>query len=494
MNHATTPPSILIIGATGYIGGRLLRRFEERGEAVRCLARRPEYLRARVGDMTEVVAGDLLRPDTLQAAFDGIRVAYYLAHSMGSGKDFERDERASAENAAQAAAAAGVERFIYLGGLAHGDDLSPHLASRQAVGQVLRSSGVPTIEFRASVIIGSGSLSFELFRALAEKLPVMTTPRWVRTRTQPIAVEDVLDYLVAAADLDIADSVVYEIGGADVVSYEQMMKEYARLRGLRRWILPVPVLSPRISSLWLGLVTPVYARVGRKLIDSLRNESVVRDPAALTVFPIQPRGVSEAIWRALSNEDQEFAVTRWSDAQSMQGKQPSFGGAKFGHRFVDSRVVRVQATPDRAFAPIRRIGGRAGWYYGNALWRSRGFLDLIAGGAGLRRGRRNPDAVLPGDTIDFWRVEAYEPDRLLRLLAEMKVPGRAWLQFEVEPIEGGSLVRQTAIYDPVGLLGLAYWYVLYPIHQFVFRGMLNGIVTAIQADPATADSPPRSPN
>ncbi len=479
MENAERPKRILIVGATGYIGGRLLRRFEDRHLEVRCLARRPEYLRARVTDTTEVVRGDLLDPETLPAAMDGIAVAYYLAHSMGSGKDFEREERQSAENFARAAVDAGVERIIYLGGLAHGDALSPHLASRQAVGHVLRESGVPTVEFRASVIIGSGSLSYELFRALAEKLPVMTTPRWVRTRTQPIAVEDVLAYLEAAAEIDLHESVVYEIGGADQVSYEDLMIEYARQRGLRRWIVPVPMLSPRISSLWLGLVTPVYARVGRKLVDSLRNESVVRDTRALEDFPIRPRGMVAAIQRALVNEDREFATTRWNDALSMQGQPASYGGVTFGPRIVDSRTIRVRATPAQAFTPIRRIGGRSGWYYGNRLWRLRGLLDLAVGGAGLRRGRLNPEVIFPGDTIDFWRVEAYEPDHLLRLAAEMKVPGRAWLQFEVEPIEGGTLVRQTAIYDPVGLFGRAYWYLLYPIHQLVFRGMLIGIARAI---------------
>ena len=479
MSESTPNPTILIIGATGYIGGRLLRLFEERGQPVRCLARRPEYLRARVVATTEVVAGDLLDPASLPPALAGIDVAYYLAHSMGSGKDFEREERRSAEHFAAAARDAGVRRIIYLGGLAHGDALSPHLASRQAVGGVLRESGVPTIEFRASVIIGSGSLSYELFRALVEKLPVMTTPLWVRTRAQPLAIEDVLAYLLAAADLEHDGSAIYEIGGADAVSYEELMLEYARQRGLRRWIIPVPVLSPRISSLWLGLVTPVYARVGRKLIDSLRNESVVTDTRALDTFPIQPRGMVEAIQRALAYEDQEFAATRWNEALSMQGQLVSYGGVRFGQRIVDSRVIKVRTTPERAFQPIRRIGGRAGWYYGDPLWQLRGLLDLLAGGAGLRRGRRNPEFALPGETIDFWRVETYEPDRELRLLAEMKVPGRAWLQFEVEPIEGGTLIRQTAIYDPAGLLGLAYWYLLYPIHQFVFKGMLRGIARAI---------------
>ncbi len=479
MNTAGDTQPILIVGATGYIGGRLLREFQERGQRVRCMARRPEYLRDRVAETTEVVGGDLLKPETLPKALEGIGVAYYLAHSMGSGKDFERDERQSAQNFADAALAAGVQRIIYLGGLAHGDALSPHLASRQAVGKVLRDSGVPAIEFRASVIIGSGSLSYELFRALAEKLPVMTTPRWVRTRTQPIAVEDVLAYLVAGSEIDLDSSRVYEIGGADKVSYEEMMKEYARQRGLRRWILPVPALSPRISSLWLGLVTPVYARVGRKLVDSLRNESVVHDQQALQDFSIRPRGMSEAIQRALANEDEEFATTRWNDALSMQGQSAGFGGVKFGQRIVDSRSVKVRTTPDRAFTPIRRLGGRTGYYYGDRLWKLRGLMDLVVGGAGLRRGRRNPEYALPGETIDFWRVEAYEPDHLLRLYAEMKVPGRAWLQFEVEPIEGGTLIRQTALYDPAGLLGLAYWYLLYPAHQFVFRGMLHGIARAI---------------
>lgn len=479
MNTASASPAVLIVGATGYIGGRLLKRLEERHQPVRCFARRPDYLAARVAETTEVVAGDLLQPETLRPALEGIAVAYYLAHSMGSGQDFARDERLSAEHFAHAALTAGVGRIIYLGGLAHGDGLSPHLASRQAVGRVLRESGVPTIEFRASVIIGSGSLSYELFRALAEKLPVMTAPRWVRTLTQPIAVEDVLAYLVAAAEIDVTGGVVYEIGGTDRVSYADLMQEYARQRGLRRWILPVPVLSPRISSLWLGLVTPVYARVGRKLIDSLRNESVVTDTRALDDFAIRPRGTVAAIQRALINEDQEFATTRWNDALSMQEQSASYGGVKFGARIVDSRAIRVRTTPERAFTPIRRIGGRTGWYYGNWLWRTRGLLDLAVGGVGLRRGRRNAEIALPGETIDFWRVEAYEPDQRLRLLAEMKVPGRAWLQFEVEPVDGGTRIRQTAIFDPAGVLGLAYWYLLYPIHQFVFRGMLLGLARAI---------------
>jgi hypothetical protein len=244
-------------------------------------------------------------------------------------------------------------------------------------------------------------------------------------------------------------------------------------------MIRVPVLSPRLSSLWLGLVTPVYARVGRELVDSVRNTTIVDDDSARRLFPgVRPRGIGEAIERALLNEDREFALTRWSDALS-SGDTPEFGGERFGSRIVDSRSVEVPLPPHVAFAPIRRIGGEVGWYYGDWLWRLRGFMDLLVGGVGARRGRRDPESVVPGDTVDFWRVEAIESDALLRLYAEMKLPGRAWLQFEVEPSEDGSVVRQTAIFDPVGLFGLAYWYVLYPFHQFVFAGMLKGLVAAM---------------
>jgi uncharacterized protein YbjT (DUF2867 family) len=476
---------ILITGATGYVGGRLLRVFEQQPAppALRCLVRRPEYFEQRVGPGTEIVQGDLLDPASLTAALAGVEVAYYLVHAMGSSGDFEIEEQRGARNFAVAARQAGVKRIVYLGGLGEGEQLSPHLRSRQAVGAILRDSGVPTIEFRASVIIGSGSLSFELFRALVEKLPVMVAPRWVRIKAQPIAIEDVLAYLVAAATVEIEESVVVEIGGTDQVSYQEMMREYAAQRRLGRWIIPVPLLTPRLSSLWLGLVTPVYSRVGRKLIDSLRHKTVVTSDTARQLFPeIQPRGMGEAIERALRNEDQQFAATRWNDALSARGQIQSYGGVKFGARLVDSRSVRVRATTDEAFRPIRQIGGKTGWYYGNLLWRTRGFLDILAGGAGLRRGRRDPAWVLPGETIDFWRVEGFEPNRLLRLSAEMKLPGRAWLQFEVEPVEGGSRIRQTAIFDPVGLFGLLYWYALYPLHQFVFRGMLHGIARAVPLD------------
>jgi len=340
---------------------------------------------------------------------------------------------------------------------------------------------VPTIEFRASIIIGSGSLSFEMIRALVEKLPFMVTPGWVRVPAQPIAIEDVIEYLVEARTVDIEGSRVFEIGGADVVSYRGIMREYARQRGLRRVMVPVPVLTPALSSLWLGLVTPLYARVGRKLIEGVRNPTVVADPSAVREFRVRPRGVSAAIRRALANEDQEFAATRWSDA-ALDSRRPAKRQLRYGRRLVDSRSARVAVSRKRAFEPLRRIGGEAGWYSGDALWRIRGFLDRLAGGPGLRRGRRDPVDLRPGDALDFWRVEAFDPPRLLRLRAEMRLPGRAWLQFEVEDAsDGGSVLTQTAVFDPMGLFGRLYWYALLPIHTLMFRSMLRQIAQVAMA-------------
>jgi uncharacterized protein YbjT (DUF2867 family) len=477
---------ILLTGATGYVGGRLLEALEAEGCEVRCLAREPSYARA-IAARTEVVRGDVLDADSLEAAFEDIDAAYYLIHSMGSQGDFEERDRQGARNFAEAARRAGVERIIYLGGLGAGSDLSPHLRSRQEVGEILRAGGVPTLELRASIIIGSGSLSFELVRALVEKLPLMVTPRWVKVRAQPLAIEDLIAYLVASLG-GPAESRVYEVGGADQVSYGDIMREYAHQRGLRRFTIPVPVLTPYLSSLWLGLVTPVYARIGRKLIDGVRNPTVVEDPSALERFSVRPRGIRNAIARALVNEDREFACTRWSDALS-SGGDTGWWGEKLGSRLVDSRVRTVSADASQAFAPIRRLGGEVGWYGSSALWRMRGFLDLLVGGVGSRRGRRDPEHLRPGDTLDFWRVEAVEPDRLLRLAAEMKLPGRAWLQFEVERGESSTEIRQTALFDPRGLFGLLYWYALYPVHQFVFDRLLQGIVARIREGAGDAAEP-----
>jgi len=467
---------IMLTGATGYVGGRLVKILEQCGYRVRCMARRPEILTSRVSTSTQVIEGNVLDIDSLKVALDGVSVAYYLIHSMSSEGSFEENDRKAAHNFAKVAKGAGVERIIYLGGLGNDEDeLSPHLRSRQEVGKILRQSGIPLVEFRASIVIGSGSLSFQLIRSLVERLPIMITPKWVQVAAQPIAIEDLIEYLEAALYLPDSGSRVYEIGGADQVSYADIMRIYGGCRNIAVRMIPVPFLSPYISSLWLGLITPLYARIGRKLIQSIVHPTVVRDKSALKDFNIKPMGVIDAIRRAIDKEDKEFSETRWSDSISSSGNMPSWFSQSFGSRLIDSRTLKVDMPPKATFKTIQRIGGETGWYSWNWLWQLRGFFDLLVGGVGMRRGRAHFDILRVGDTLDFWRVEEYEPNHLLRLTAEMKLPGRAWLEFEVLGDDLSSTIRQTAIFDPVGLLGLVYWYALYPLHQLVFAGMLRGI-------------------
>jgi uncharacterized protein YbjT (DUF2867 family)/lipocalin/ligand-binding SRPBCC domain-containing protein len=445
---------VLLTGATGYVGGRLLRAFEEEeaGQTVRCLARRPGEV-AATRRTTEVVQGDCLDEASLEGPFKGVDTAYYLVHSMNAGKQFAERDRCAATNFGRAAARAGVRRIVYLGGLA--DDvssLSTHLKSRAETGDALRASGVPVIEFRASIVVGSGSLSFEIVRALVERLPVMICPRWVETLAQPIAIDDVVAYLRAALHVPGASGQVFEIGGPEVVSYGDLMRRYARLRGLRRLLLPVPVLSPRLSGMWLALVTPAQARVGRALVEGLRNPSVVRSYAARELFTIEPMPLDAALAAAMD----DIAGPHWK---------------------VDTRTVAVNVPPARAFAPIRRIGGSAGWYYGGLLWKTRALIDRWMGGIGMDGRRRDPDQCTVGDVIDGWTVDLYEPDGRMRLLAGLKLPGRGWLEFAVTPLDGGrrSRIRQTARFDPKGALGRAYWYAVLPFHAVIFRGLLRRI-------------------
>lgn len=483
------PPLVLLTGASGYVGGRLLGELEDRGFRVRCLARNPAAVRSRAGGATEVVEGDVLDPASLSAALRGVDVAYYLVHSMGSTRGFEQADREGAQNFAQAAATAGVRRIIYLGGLGSDtDELSAHLRSRQEVGEILRASTVPVLEFRASIIIGAGSLSFEMIRSLVERLPVMITPRWVNVPAQPIAIGDVLQYLVAALNVSLERSQIYEIGGADQVSYADIMREYARQSGRKLRMIPVPVLTPYVSSLWLGLVTPLYAKIGRKLIESIVHSTVVRDPAALEAFNVRPVGMEEAVHSAIARETQHVGQTHWFDAKSSWGDAPSWKGVAFGSRLVDSRTIRVRVGKEAAFTPILRIGGESGWYAWTWLWKLRGLLDLLIGGVGMRRGRPAGDTLNVGDAVDFWRVDEVG-STMLRLVAEMKLPGKAWLEFEVTADGEFSTIRQTALFDPVRWFGRAYWYALYPLHLLVFRGMLRGIArTALHGSPA-AGSP-----
>ena len=466
----------LLTGATGYIGGRLLRKLERQLQSLRCVCRHPEVLLGRVAPTTEVVHGDLLQPESLTAAFTGVDVAFYLVHSMQAGGQFEERERESAVNFAREASASNLRRIIFLGGLSHDHELSPHMRSRAETGNILRASGVPVIEFRASIVIGSGSASFELIRSLVERLPVMVTPRWVKSAAQPIAVEDVIEYLVQAARVPAESSLTVEIGGSEVTSYLGIMREYARQQKLRRFFIPVPFLSPTLSSWWLTLVTPVYASIGRRLIQSVRNASIVRDSRGQDLFEVRPMSFKTAIARALCFEDGTAAESRWFDAASNAAWNASLDASQPLLR--NEQIAKLPLTPEEAFAPIRRIGGRSGWYFGNWLWRTRGLLDLLAGGVGMRRGRPDPEIPLPGSALDFWRVQAYEPGRRLRLWAEMRVPGRAWLEFRAEPDGSSTVIRQIAEFEPRGWRGRLYWYLLWPVHELMFRGMLRQLVAA----------------
>ena len=464
---------ILVVGASGYIGGRLVPLLAERGHELVLASRDARPLAARFPEARVVVA-DLLDKSTLPRAVEGVEVAYYLAHSMGAGeRGFAERDRQAARNFAQAAGRARVSRIVFLGGL--GDDsahLSHHLASRHETGAELAAHGVPVTEFRAAVIIGSGSASFEILRHLTERLPIMITPRWVGTRCQPIGIGDVLDYLAGALEHPEATGVV-EIGGPDVLSYGDMMRTYARLRGLRRLMIPVPVLTPRLSSYWVNLVSPVPAGIARPLIEGLRNEVVVRNGGPAAAFGLQPLPYAAALQRAIDRTDPHDIDSTWFDALATPEKASLPSLTSREGMIVERRGQVVAAPRERVFAEVERVGGDAGWPYANVLWRIRGLVDRMVGGVGMRLGRRDPDHLRVGDALDFWRVEEIRKPALLRLRAEMKVPGRAWLQYEVTPTEGGSRLIQTAFFEPKGLPGLAYWYVLYPVHGLIFRGTVR---------------------
>lgn len=474
---------IAVAGATGYIGGRLVPRLLQEGHQVVCLARNPGKLDGRPWrDQVEVREGDVLKPESLEPALAGCEVAYYLVHSMAGKANFAAADREAARSFAAAAAAAGLRRIVYLGGLgAATDDLSRHLSSRHETGAVLASGPVPVTEVRAAVIIGSGSVSFEMLRYLTEVLPVMVTPKWVGTRCQPIAIRDVLAYLVAVLDDDEADH-VYEIGGPDVVSYRDMMQVYAEAAGLpRRLLLPVPVLTPRLSSHWIGLVTPLPGSVAKPLVDSLRNEVVVHDAAALEKFAVRPMPFRTAVELALARSTSLEVETRWSDA-STSPAQPFAGDPEWagGTLFVDRQRAQSTAPARDLYWGFARIGGGVGYYSLDWAWRVRGLIDRLVGGVGLRRGRRHPEQVRLHDTVDFWRVAALEPDRMLQLAAEMKLPGEAWLEWRIEDAADARTVIQTAYFRPRGLFGRLYWYAMLPFHHLIFASMLDGIVAAAE--------------
>lgn len=479
---------VLVTGATGYLGSRLAPRLLAQGYRVRCLIRDRARLPAKLVGRVDVVVGDLTDPDALAAACDGVDQIYYLVHAMRSGgDDFRASDQAMATAFAQAAAQAGVRRIIYLGGLGDpDDDLSEHLRSRQEVGRALAQSTVPVLEFRAAVIVGSGSASFEMLRSLTERVPVMICPRWVRTRCQPIGVADVLAYLMAA--LRVPDEHgVFEIGGADVLSYADMMRGYAAERGLSRRVVIVPVLTPRLSSMWVDLVTPVPAAIARPLIEGLFNEVIVRDDRARAVFGVEPAGYHEVVRRALRRIADDQVESVWcSSFSALADRVPEGSDLVISEGLYIERHRRfARTTPARLFAACCALGGREGWAAGDWLWKARGVLDRLCGGVGMRRGRHTASRLAIGDPVDWWRVEALQHPTLLRLRAEMKLPGRGWLQFRVAPQPGGASVEVCAFYAPRGFWGWAYWYATKPLHRFLFPAMAEALVERAEQAPTT---------
>jgi uncharacterized protein YbjT (DUF2867 family) len=476
---------VLVTGATGYIGGRLVPELLARGHEVVCAARTPSKLDDRPWrDQVEVAEFDVFDPPSLDAAVAGCDAVYFLIHSMDGEDDFAERDRKAAANVRDAAAGAGVSRIVYLGGLGReDDDLSEHLRSRHEVGRVLADGPVPVTELRAAIIIGSGSASFEMLRNLVEVLPVMTTPKWVSTRVQPIGVRDILHYLAEVLEVEQTAGQVIGVGGPDVMTYQELMQVYGEVAGLgRRLIVPVPVLTPGLSSLWIGLVTPLPPGLARPLVESLINEVVVEDDLADRLMPHETLPFRETVRRALERVQgvEQVIDEAPTTPEEPQANDPAWSG---GTLFVDRQEVRSEASPEAMFAAVCRVGGEHG--YGSRTWllQVRGRLDRVLGGPGFRQGRRHPTDLGVGDVVDFWRVEALDPPHLLRLRAEMKLPGTAWLEFRVRPGEGGrgSVLEQLTRFHPRGLSGRLYWGALLPLHRAGFSSLAPELAREAEA-------------
>ncbi|MEZ4503990.1 MAG: SDR family oxidoreductase [Dehalococcoidia bacterium] len=486
MTEPPLPARTLVFGASGYVGSHLVPRLRAAGHHIRATARHLDVLEGRGWDDVELVAADALQPDTLDAALDGVEVAYYLVHSMAAGRDFARRDRQAAEAFRQAAERAGVRRIIYLGGLQPRDNTSEHLESRRETGEVLAAGAVPVIEVRAGIVVGPGSAAFEVIRDLVFHLPLMTTPRWVRSRSRPIALDDLLEYLMRLATIEIEGSRVLDVGGADTLRYSDMLKQFGQVVGRPVRIIPLPVLTPRLSSYWLDLVTAVPANVARPLIDGLRHDLLPDDAEIRALIPLELKTYRQAVESALEAEREAPLAARWSDGALAfrRYRQDVSFFSKNAFAAADSN-----ASPEELWAEVQAIGGRNGWHYLEPLWSLRGLIDRAFGGIGMRRGRRDPRALRVGDAVDFWRVAGLRPGQQLTLVAEMKLPGSAVLEFEVkERAGGGSRLETTARFHPAGVFGMLYWYGLTPIHAAIFRGLTRAVCREAEASAAGAPS------
>lgn len=470
---------ILVTGATGYVGGRLVPKLLEAGYRVRCMVRDPLRLMGRPWlDQVEVVKGDAVSAAGLTEVMRGVSVAYYLIHGMQGGKHNAERDLQVARNFAHAAEEAGVENIIYFGELVDPSaDLSPYMRARHETGYFLRYGGVPVTEFRAGMIVGSGSALFEMIRYLVEREALLVCPAWFFSEAQPIAIRDVLAYLVDALQNPQSVGRVIEIGGPSRLTYADMLMGYAAERGLKRWLIPTPFNAPRLSAYWVHMITPIHWRVVAPLIEGLRAQLIVRDDTARKLFPqIKPIDFQTAAHLALGRVRRDDVETSWADAlvTAMGDFKPYEFKIEEG-MYIERRQLLLDLAPDAVFRSYMGIGGDRGWMYMNWAWSIRGWMDKAIGGVGLRRGRRHPDEVHPGEALDFWRVETVEKDRRLRLLAEMKVPGKAWLEFESIPQEGRTLLVVTAYFAPHGISGFLYWYTMWPFHKFIFDGMARGL-------------------
>lgn len=467
---------VLLTGATGYIGRRLkVKLLENDSLQLRLFVRNERKIRDKYRDRLEIFEGSTFDRRSLQKALDGVDVAYYLIHSMGTKGDFRELDRKSAENFLNACIDANVKRIIYLGGLGKKDTASKHLLSRIETGEILssRPDVIQTIWFRAGIIIGSGSASFEIIRNLVQKLPLMTTPKWVRTKTQPISIGDVLEYLWQAKDLNIKKNLIVDIG-SDQLSFKEMLLKASQVMGLKRLLIPVPLLTPRLSSYWLILITPVPFRITKALVKGLKSETVVQNDNAQKYFPhISPLAYEDAIKIALQEIENKQIVSRWCDSSAQEVCDLQDHDQIASAVFIEKKTIDFGKIPsEKIFASVQSIGGAKGWFRHNWLWRLRGFLDKLIGGPGLHRGRRDPDSLRIGDSLDFWKVKDLKPGERLLLASQMKLPGKGWLEFSLEK----NILIQTVYFLPKGLWGRLYWYLMKPFHLLIFANLSKGII------------------